>query len=388
MPDTIDVINALSELDFTDGQTPEEVLNEMVSDYEAYMTEEQGAAVTLDRADPHRAILSAATPQIYQAMMYADRAGKRNTLKYSYSEFLENLGALKGVTRKEAAAAQTTVRFTLSATRESATSIPAGTRVSTQSGIYFATDEYAEILAGETTVEVGAACVTAGTAGNDIAAGELNIIVDPIAYVESAVNTTVPEGGTDEETDDELRERIYLAPSKYAVGTADGYYYRAKEYSTDIGDIVVTSNQKAGKVDIVFLKTDGSSPGEELITGLQEYMQQADGHILNDLVTCAAPEEVEYSINFTYYIRRSDSASAVAIQNAVAAAVEEYQTAQREIGKDVVPDDLIELVKAAGAKRLNFTDASFAPVLTTVAANKVAVLSGEAQITYGGLEDG
>lgn len=388
MPETIEVISTLPDLDFTDGQTPEEILDEMVADYEAYMAEVEGETVTLDRADPHRAILSAATPQIYQAMMYADRAGKRNTLKYSYAEFLDNLAALKGITRTAAAAAKTTVRFTLSAVRESATGIPSGTRVSSQSGVYFATEEYAEIPAGELTVDVGAACVTTGTAGNDIATGELNVIVDPIAYVQGAVNTTAPEGGADEETDDALRERVFLAPSKYAVGTADGYYYRVKEYSAAIGDVVITSNQKAGKVDIVFLKTDGSSPGEELISGLQEYMEQGDGHILNDLVTCAAPEEVEYSINFTYYIRQSDSARAQTIQTAVNEAVEEYQSAQREIGKDIVPDDLIELVKAAGAKRLNISDSTFAPVYTVVAANKVAALSGEATVTYGGLEDG
>ena len=41
-------------------------------------------------------ILYSAAAQIYQAMQYVDRAGKQSLLKYSYSEFLDNLALLKG----------------------------------------------------------------------------------------------------------------------------------------------------------------------------------------------------------------------------------------------------------------------------------------------------
>jgi len=388
MPDTIDTINALPELDFTDGATLEQTRDDMIADYEAYMKEVEGTPVKLTRADPHRAILNAAAVQIYQGNMTADRAGKRNTLKYSYSEFLDNLAAWVGIARTGATAATATLKFIISAKRTSATGIPKGTRVSTSGQLYFATTEYAEIPAGGESVSVSAECLTAGEAGNEAEIGELNVIVDPIPYIAGVTNTTAPEGGADEETDDALKVRVYLAASKYAPGTEEGYLYRAKNYSTAIGDVVVTSNQKAGKVDIVFLKTDGSSPGAELCESLQEYMQETDGHIMNDLISCSAPEEVEYSINFTYYIRKADSAKAEAIQKAVSEAVAQYQSEQREIGKDVVPDDLIELVKAAGAKRMNITDSTFAPVYTTVAANKVAAISGTASVSYGGLEDG
>jgi len=206
--------------------------------------------------------------------------------------------------------------------------------------------------------------------------------------VESVENITAPEGGADTESDEALRERAFIAPSQYAPGTFAGYYYRVKEYSADIGDVAVTSNQKAGKVDIVFLKNDGTAPDAELCADVQEYLQNGQRRILTDLVSCAAPEEVPYSIKFTYYIKRADSARANTIQQAVEAAVAQYQKDQREIGKDIVPDDLIERVKAAGAKRLNITDADFAPVYTVVAADKVGGLSGTASVTYGGLEDG
>ena len=104
---------------------------------------------------------------------------------------------------------------------------------------------------------------------------------------------------------------------------------------------------------------------------------------MTDLVQVSAPEEVKYTINLTYYINRSDSAQAVTIQQEVAAAVEQYKTWQRAIGRDINPSQLIRMVMDAGAKRVSVT----APTYTTVAATKVSALQGEATITYGGLED-
>lgn len=390
MANTLGEMAYLPDLDFCEGKTTEDIRDELIADYEAYMTEQTGASYTLERADPHRAELLAAAAMYYQLFAYVDRAAKLNTLKYSYGAWLDHLAEFKGVSRIAATAATATVRFTLSAARESATSIPKGTRVARdgQDEEYFATMEYAEIPAGEMTLDVRTQCVNAGEAGNDYPAGDLKVLVDPIPYIESVLSVTDAEGGAEEEADDALALRAYLAPSRYAAGTAEFYYYRAKEYSTAIGDVVATSNQAAGKVDIVFLTSDGESPGEELCSALQEHMRTMDGHIMNDLVTCSAPEEVPYTIRFTYYIRKADSARSAAIQEAVSAAVAQYQSEQRSIGKDIVPDDLIELVKGAGAKRLNITDADFAPVYTVVPSTKVAALSGAAEVTYGGLEDG
>ena len=93
-----------------------------------------------------RQILYAAAAQIYQAMQYIDRQGKQSLLKYSYSDFLDNLAIFKGVTRNQATAATCTLRFTLSAERETATAIPQGTRVASSGAVYFATDEYLSLI--------------------------------------------------------------------------------------------------------------------------------------------------------------------------------------------------------------------------------------------------
>ena len=384
MPDEMNAIKSLPDISFIDNKTIDRVRQEMVADYESFISEATGQTVSLERSSVHRMELYAAAAQIFQAMQYIDRQGKQSILKYSYSDFLDNLAAFKGVTRTPATAATTTVRFTLSAERDTATGIPQGTRVSTAGSIYFATDVYAEIPAGSTTVDVPATCTVAGTDGNGLAIGELTTIVDPIPYVASVSNTTATEGGAEIESDADLAERVFLAPGAYSTaGPEDGYIYHAKAYSPAVGDVVATSDQEAGTVDIVFIMADGSTPGEEMIEGMEGYMRSKDIRPMSDLVRIAAPEEVQYTINLTYYINRSDSAKAVTIQAAVAQAVEDYKTWQRAIGRDVNPSQLTHMVMEAGAKRVTVT----APAYTVVGKTKVSALQGAAVVTYGGLED-
>ena len=384
MPDEMNAIKSLPDISFIDNKTIDQVRQEMVADYESFISEATGQTVSLERSSVHRMELYAAAAQIYQAMQYIDRQGKQSILKYSYSDFLDNLAIFKGVTRNPATPATTTLRFTLSAERDTATGIPQGTRVSTAGSIYFSTDVYAEIPAGSTTVEVPATCTVAGTDGNGFAAGELATIVDPIPYVASVTNTTATEGGAEIESDDDLAERVFLAPGAYSTaGPEDGYLYHAKAYSAAIGDVVATSDQAAGTVDIVFIMADGSTPGEEMIEGLEGYLQGKTIRPMTDLVRVAAPQEVQYTINLTYYINRSDSAKAVTIQAAVAQAVEDYQAWQRAIGRDINPSKLVAMVMEAGAKRVTVT----APTYTAVDTTKVSAIQGSAVVTYGGLED-
>jgi phage-related baseplate assembly protein len=383
VPDISAVKNA-PDISFIDNKTIDDIRAEMVADFEEFMADATGETVSLGSASVHRMILYSAAAQIYQGFQYADRAGKQGMLKYSYSDFLDNLGLLKGVTRDGAKAAATTLRFTLSAVRTVATGVPKDTKVSAGGSVYFATDEYAEIPAGEITVDVAATCTETGTDGNGLAAGSLTKMVDPVQYMASVTNTTATEGGAEIESDVDLADRIFLAPGAYpTAGPENGYLYHAKKYNSAIGDVAVSNDQAAGEVDIVFIMGDGSTPGTEMISGLQEYLSGKTIRPMNDLVTVSAPAEVTYTIDLTYYINRSDSARAVTIQEAVRTAVADYVTWQRTIGRDINPSKLTALIMAAGAKRVTVT----APVYTTVDAVKVSALSGDAGINYGGLED-
>lgn len=383
MPETLQSVFDLPDVSFVDNDTLQAMLERMVKNYEDRYRALTGREMNLAPADPMRIALYAAALELYQIEMFVDRAGKQDLLKYSYGEFLDNLAAGRGVTRQPAAAATTTLRFTLSETKTYAVGIPVGTRATNGDGVYFQTLEYAEVAPGDLSVDVVAECTVDGVEGNDLVPGQINILVDPVAYVESVINTDTSDGGADLETDESLAERTFLAPSSYSVaGPDDAYVYWTKTYNSSIGSVMVASPEPC-EVEIYILMEDGTIPEASVVNGLQAYL--ADGNIrpLTDQVTVKTPEVKKFSVDLTYYINRSDSASASTIQQQVTAAIAEYVTWQTtEIGKDINPSELIKRVIAAGAKRVEVTS----PVFTTVATAEVAQCSGQTA-NYGGLED-
>ena len=376
----------LPDISFIENDTLDAMMQRLVGNYEKRYKEVTGKTVSLGAADPARIQLYAVALDLYQIEQYVDRAGKQDLLKYSYGGFLDNLAAGRRVTRRPAASARTTLRFTLSATKTYASAIPAGTRVTNGDGVYFKTLEYSEVPAGDSYVDVEAECTTPGVAGNGFLAGQVNLLADPLSYVEKAANVSTSEGGTDLEDDLSLAERTYLAPSGFSTaGPQDAYTYWTKTRNTDVGSVRPVSNQAAGTVTVYVLMRDGTLPGAEVLADLTEFLKNREIRPMTDLVTVSAPTVKSFSITLTYYIARSNQASASAIQGQVDAAIADFITWQTtEIGRDINQTELIRRVREAGAKRVVVT----APEFTTVAATEVAQLAKNGlAVTYGGLED-
>lgn len=380
----IQEIANLPDISFIGDISLDDIKTQMVSDYQKKFEEETGQTVTLKEGEPVALILYACATAIYQMYLNADKAGKMNFLKYAYGDYLDNLGALKGVTRKPEEPAVCTVRFTLSAARPAVVAIPQGTRVTTRSdGVYFATDNYAEIAAGSTYVDVPCTALTAGTAGNGIIVGDIDVLVDPIAYIESVANTTETSGGTEVEDDESLADRIYLAPESYSVaGPAAAYEYFVREAYSGVGDVLVSSPSEC-EVDIRVVGKNGELLSAEILQRIEDYINDEEIKPMTDQVTVDSPDTESDTVAFTYYIARSDAANVTAIQARVGQAVSDYIAWQTgKIGRDIEPQKLTEYVLAAGAKRVTIT----APTQTTVAATEIAQITGTS-ITYGGLED-
>lgn len=376
----------LPDISFIENDTLDAMMQRLVGNYEKRYKEVTGKTVSLGAADPARIQLYAVALDLYQIEQYVDRAGKQDLLKYSYGGFLDNLAAGRRVARRPASSARTTLRFTLSATKTYASAIPAGTRVTNGDGVYFKTLEYSEVPAGDSYVDVEAECTTPGVAGNGFLAGQVNLLADPLPYVEKAANVSTSEGGTDLEDDLSLAERTYLAPSGFSTaGPQDAYTYWTKTRNTDVGSVRPVSNQAAGTVTVYVLMRDGTLPGAEVLADLTEFLKNREIRPMTDLVTVSAPTVKSFSITLTYYIARSNQASASTIQGRVDAAIADFITWQTtEIGRDINQTELIRRVREAGAKRVVVT----APEFTTVAATEVAQLAKNGMaVTYGGLED-
>lgn len=377
----IDELKNVPEISFFD-KSLESIRDEMLSDYVAQMERETGTAPDVTAADPMRLIINAAALQIKTLGNAINAAGRGNFLKYAVGADLENLGALKGVERAEASPAKTILRFQMNDARTSVTGIPGGTRAATNEQVFFATDEYAEIPAGETYIDVPATAIVAGEQANSCVAGTINKIVDPVPYISSVTNTITASGGTDKESDDSLTRRIYLAPASYSVaGPAKAYEYHVNRSRSDIGDVFIDS-PSAGTVRVLFTLSDGSLPSESDIAEMSEYLSGDTIRPLTDNVVVGKPTETEYTITMTYYISKSNSAQAASIQAAVVSAVEKYKSWQRKIGRDIIPSELIRAVMAAGARRVELT----APTYTATNAAAIPKCNA-ANVTYGGLED-
>lgn len=372
------------DVDFIENKSIDEMKTDFLRDMKEEYRRITGNELILHDADPVKLVSEACCLQLYQIAQYANRAGKVALLKYSFGEYLENIGALKGIRRIEGSAARTRLRFTLSMKRNNATVIPPGTRVTASDGVYFETAELLEIPAGEMIGETGAVCKEMGSKGNGYVPGMLRTMVDPVAYVDNVENIVETEGGANRESDETLAERIYLAPSAWSTaGPDDAYKYWVKTYDVAITDVRVFSPEP-GIVEIYFLMQDGELPDQAIIDGVESFLRQEDVRPLTDLVMVKRPEERHYQIDATYYINESDRNRAAVIVKQVDAAVLEYIKWQRQkIGRDINPDELRKVMVMAGAKRVQVRS----PTFEKIPRNCVAVLDGEAQVIYGGVED-
>lgn len=342
----------------------------------------------LARGDPVRLFLECIVLIIVQQRSLIDYAAKQNLLAYAEGSFLDHLGALLGVTRLEASHALTTLKFTLSEAQPAAIIIPEGIRASPGGGVYlFATTESVEIPAGETQAEVTAQCVEAGTQGNGFVAGQIKKLVDPFPFEITVENISESYGGSDVESDENLRERIQLAPESFSVaGPTGAYDFYARSAHQDIIDVAVIGppETQPGHVNVYPLMTGGHLPTQEILDAVYDVCNAEDVRPDTDCLHVLSPEVIEYELNVTYWIDRKRATQAAAIQKAVESAVSGWVTWQKsKLGRDLNPSELNHRMVQAGAKRTEI----FSPEFTVLKDYQVAIMSG-ITLTLGGLEDG
>ena len=384
MENEIQKLYDLPDISFIDDISYEQILEEMIRDYEKKYQEETGKKVILRPGDKEHIHLRVNAGQYFQMYQKLDNAAKMNLLKYSRGDFLKHLGAFKRTFIQEPKAAVVTVRFTLSEVRKEVIYIPQGTRVTAGDGVYFATDDYAEVSAGSSYVDVDCTCEVVGTVGNEYIIGQIGTLVDPVPYVESVENVTKSEGGTSEESEESFRERIFLAPSSYSVaGPSDAYEYWVKQYnSAAIEDVKIHEPMEA-VVDIRILLRGGVIPMQSFCNECLKYLRDHPIIPLTDNVYVSAPDVEKYSLKATYYIARSNINNIRVIQESIEAAKDTYLSWQRtKIGRDINPDALTEFVRAAGGKRIMIES----PVFTMIPETSVAI-EDTVEFIYGGIED-
>jgi phage-related baseplate assembly protein len=307
---------------------------------------------------------------LIQALAYREQliraglneAARQNLVSFARTSALEYLGQLVGVTRLPASGALCTIQFSLVSGHNGVT-IPEGLRVqSTDGKIIFQTTESKVCAVGVTTANVLAIASTPGMAGNGYIANKINIILDPQAFISTAQNTDETKGGANEETDDELRERIKLAPASFSVaGPVDAYKFFAKSANPSIVDVAVTSPEP-GQVNIYPLLEGGEMPTTEILDAVQAICNGDKIRPLTDTVVTDTPTVLTYGIvvNLTLLT----TAVSPTVQANVVAALNAYKEARKnKLGLDVVRAKISSLCMIEGV---------YNAVVTTPVANIVA----------------
>ena len=371
-----------------------EIEREILTGFEAAARLDGMENWTLQPSDHRRLFLSYIASRFIQFSNLVDHAGKMGLLKYARGGFLDNFGAPYGERGRRLAAhhAVCTVRYTLSVAQTAVVVIPAGSKITSNGVVEFATIRDLLIYPGQTTGDVEARCTEPGLIGNGFVAWQLNTMINRFPFVEAVVNTTDSAGGTDIERDDPYRMRLWEAPESFSVaGSTGAYQFWARTAHSGITDVAAwmpeldlvywklflgeifghsvddntanhwrnrfdefcrASGTGPGHVNVVPLMYDGEIPTQNILDLVDETLNADTVRPLTDFVHVLQPRVVHYDLQVTYWIAESRATAMTAIQESITAAVHGWVAWQyARLGRDINPSELTRMIMAAGAKR-------------------------------------
>jgi phage-related baseplate assembly protein len=376
--------------------------SQVVTNYENYWYLITRINKTLGRADPVRLFLLNVVYQLCVQRSIIDSTGKQNLIKYARGDNLDNIGARWGPTRGKrlpATSASCMLRFSLSAALPIEAVIPYNTLAQSNSEIQFGTIREVIIPVGQLTVDVPATAVQVGSLGNNLLPGQINQLVSWNApFLIQVTNITETSGGSERETDDRFRMRIWMAPESFSVaGPYGAYEYWTSSANSNITDVSIWSAPEvAGQVFVYFLMEGGRLPTQDEREQVYAVVNADDIRPLTDWVHAGigedeggAPEVVLYHIDATFYIDQAKAVFAEQIRAGVETAFERYKIWQRsEIGRDINPSVMIQMLMNAGAKRISLRSPNLDPFNPNniITPRQVAREDGTSELIYGGLE--
>ncbi len=236
--------------------------------------------------------------EIYSERAYAEYILRQMFPSTATGEYLDRHAAERGLTRKPAVKAHGAVAFFPVEQTHGDILIPAGTVVCTDTDLHrYVTDS--DVVLEENAASV-TAYITAVKAGAEYNAkgGTVTVIVTPIAGVGRVTNGSLVVGGTDTETDEELRARIADSYANISNGANAAYYKRIASSVSGVGSVsVIGCARGAGTVDVYVLGTGGTTVSDATLAQVQSLLSEA--RELNVDVRACRPEEV----SVTLYIR-------------------------------------------------------------------------------------
>lgn len=242
--------------------------------------------------------LYAAAAQISALYAETEWVKKQSFPQTASGEYLDYHAAMRGLSRKEAAQASGTLRFSVSGAAAQDLTVEAGTVCRTAGDVRFETTGEALLAAGTSSVDAPARAINAGAAGN-AAAGTVTLMIEAPVGVTACTNPEAFSGGADGEDDAALRTRILATFARISNGANAAYYEQtALDYPGVAAVKVLPRNRGAGTVDLV-VSTPSGAPSETLLAGLQAALE-AEREIATDVgVLAPTPVTVNVTASLT-----------------------------------------------------------------------------------------
>ncbi|PFP30267.1 baseplate J protein [Bacillus sp. AFS073361] len=186
----------------------------------------------------------------------------------SEGEYLDMRASEHGVTRKAAVKAQGSVTLT----GPDGEVVPSGTRLQTESEVFFVT--LADVTLTGGTATVNAEAEEAGLAGN-VAAGTITALAPGDLYgIVSVTNALVFDGGADAEDDEALLARLLDRVRKPATSGNAAHYKQWALEVAGVGDAKVYPVWNGGgTVKVVLLDTEKTAPAPSVVTAATDYIE-------------------------------------------------------------------------------------------------------------------
>lgn len=204
-------------------------------------------------------------------------------------DYLDRRAGEYGITRKDGTKATGTITFSGNAD----VTIPAGTLVATKSGLTFETTEEGTIETEDVDVLIRSLSIGAkyNVAASQIT--ELPVGVIGVTEITNGVETT---GGTDGETDAELRKRLMLRLQNPPTSGNESHYKMWALEVDGIGDArVFPEDGGAGTVKIIPVTTQKRAPNSDTIAKVLSHIEE--NRPIGASVAVVAPQETAINVS-------------------------------------------------------------------------------------------
>lgn len=241
----------------------------------------------------------------------------QSMLDTAENEYLDRKGADFGLSRNFATPAVGYAKFK----GASGIIIPKGLTILSEDNSF--TTDYEGVIPSAGEVSIRCTCVNTGTEGNI-----LENLITGIRQSESISGVSVTneeafEGGTDDETDEAYRERIYQKIRlPLSSGNANSYVYWAKQVSGVGNARCEPLWDGAGTVKVTILGTDGQLPDDEIIKNVEAYIEKERPIGAKVTVAKAQPQPivVSSSVKLSAGYKKED------VKNQIFQTIKEYLT--------------------------------------------------------------